>query len=185
MNRWAVIAVGLLPLLVVAVWANYDALAPGGEGGHGGGMQVDPKEFLTKSTAYAEENRLDDGTIRAVPGEPIPITALQHAFLPTILRMRTGETYMLQFVSFDVIHGFSLQMGETSMNAVLMPEMMTMVELTPTQPGEYLYLCNVYCGLGHQDMSGKIIVEGEPISADDIDRMNMDEMEMDEEEHEE
>ncbi|MEE9199272.1 MAG: hypothetical protein V3U26_05690 [Dehalococcoidia bacterium] len=190
MKRWQVIAVGLLVMVLIPVWGAYGALTGGGgeHGGHGG-MEMDADMHMAKSLAYMEEHRLEDGSVEAVPGEPIPITAAQFIFLPQVLRMRTGEEYTLQFMSKDVIHGFSLQMG-SSMNAQLMPDMMTTMEVVPTKPGEYLFLCNEYCGLGHQGMYGKIIVEGEAISRDEMEvgaeHEEQDEgMEMEDAEHDE
>ncbi len=131
-------------------------------------MQVDRVEWLAKASAYSSENRLDDGSVRAVSGEPIPIAAMQHAWVPNTLRMRTGKEYHLQLASIDVIHGFSLQMGGSSLNASVMPGMMTTVELVPTRPGEYLVTCNEYCGFGHDFMAARFIVEGEPLSRDQV-----------------
>ncbi|MFQ5879039.1 MAG: hypothetical protein ACE5IZ_02550 [Dehalococcoidia bacterium] len=141
-------------------------------------MQVNPAEWLAKATAYAQEHRLEDGSVRAVPGEPIPIAAMQYAWVPNVLRMHTGEEYHLQLASIDVIHGFSLQMGGNSLNASVMPGMMSMVELVPTQPGEYLINCNEYCGIGHQFMAARFIVEGEPISRGELEEGGEHEEEM-------
>jgi cytochrome c oxidase subunit 2 len=33
-----------------------------------------------------------------------------------------------------------------------------LIKLTPTTTGEYLLVCNEFCGLGHHNMIGKIIV---------------------------
>lgn len=162
MARWSVVGVALLVLALVPVWAAYGALTPGG--GHGE-MTVDWEDFLSRAQTYAERHRLPDGSVQAVVGEPVPVAVSQYSFLPNVLRMRTGATFSLELVSKDVVHGFSLQMGSGSLNAVLMPGMMAMLELTPTRPGEYLFLCNEYCGVGHQFMSGRIVVEGPPVNA--------------------
>lgn len=155
-SRWSTVAVGLLVLALVPVWGAYGALTPGGD--HGA-MEVDLEAFLRRSQGYAAEHSLADGSVQAVEGRPIPVTVMQFGYLPGVLRLRTGETYTLELVAQDVAHGFSLQMGSSSLNAVLMPGMMTMLELTPTQPGEYLIICNEYCGIGHQFMKSKLVVE--------------------------
>jgi cytochrome c oxidase subunit 2 len=31
--------------------------------------------------------------------------------------------------------------------------------VTFDKPGEYLFICHEYCGLAHQTMAGKVIVE--------------------------
>jgi len=161
MPRWGTVYVGLMVLVLVPIWAAYDALSPAADHGE---MAVDVNAFANQAQAYAQEHQLADGSVQAMPDASVPVLAMQFGFSPSVLRLRTGETYVLEFVSRDVMHGFSLQMGMGSLNAVLMPGAMTMLEVMPTQPGEYLFLCNEYCGVGHQFMSGKVIVEGPPIS---------------------
>jgi cytochrome c oxidase subunit 2 len=62
-------------------------------------------------------------------------------------------------LSTDVVHAFSVQMGDTSYNAVVMPNMVTALKLKPTKPGTYLTFCNEYCGIGHDYMYFSIVVE--------------------------
>ncbi|MBI3978629.1 MAG: cupredoxin domain-containing protein [Chloroflexi bacterium] len=166
MARWGVVGVGLLLVIVlVPVWAAYGALALADD--HGG-HAVDVAAFLARSRAYAEMHRLDDGSVQGVADVPIPMAVMQFGYQPNLLRLRTGETYVLEMVAMDVTHGVSLQMGSGSLNAALMPGMVTELKVTPTQPGEYLFLCNEYCGVGHHAMSGRIVVEGPPISPDAV-----------------
>lgn len=160
MPAWGAVVAGLLALAVVPVWAIYGALRPGDAHGE---MSVDVGEFLARSQAYIEENRLEDGSVRGVPDSVIPVAVRQFGFQPNVLRLRTGQRYTLEFVATDVMHGFSLQMGVGSVNAVLTPGMMVMKELMPTEPGVYLFVCNEYCGIGHQAMSGTILVEGDRV----------------------
>lgn len=160
MRRWMVVGVGLLVVLALApVWAAYGALTPGGDHGE---MEVHAEAFMGRNAAYAARHRLPDGSVMAVPDEPVPIVVMQFGFQPNVVRMRTGETYTLEMAAKDVTHGFSLQLGSGSLNAVAMPGSLAMLEVTPLQPGEYLFLCNEYCGIGHQIMSGKLVVEGPP-----------------------
>jgi heme/copper-type cytochrome/quinol oxidase subunit 2 len=58
-----------------------------------------------------------------------------------------------------MVHNFSIQMGDTSYNAVVMPKIVTAVKLKPTKPGTYLVVCNEYCGIGHDYMYFSFIVE--------------------------
>jgi cytochrome c oxidase subunit 2 len=40
----------------------------------------------------------------------------------------------------------------------------TRVVYTFDEPGEHLIICHEYCGIGHHNMWGKVIVEGEVAS---------------------
>ena len=163
LTRWSAVLAALLVVVGVApVWARYGALAPGH--GHGGGDPVDAAAFEARAHAYAEAHSLPDGSVEGQPGpEPVPVILRQFGFQPRELRLRTGERYTLELLAVDVMHGFSLQAGAGSVNALVVPGQPTRLEFVPTRPGRYLVVCNDYCGLGHQAMSGAIVVEGEAV----------------------
>ena len=62
-------------------------------------------------------------------------------------------------MSMDANHGASINVGFAG--HIMRRPARTMAEMTMTftEPGEYLVYCTVYCGLGHDMMKGKIIVE--------------------------
>jgi cytochrome c oxidase subunit 2 len=39
-----------------------------------------------------------------------------------------------------------------------MPGKVVSLELTPDRAGTFTFLCDVFCGTGHEDMSGMLIV---------------------------
>lgn len=155
-------------LLVIPLWAAFGVLLPE-EGGHGGGEMMMAGEFRGKVADLISEHGLPDGSVEAGHGEPVYVMVSQYTFSPNTIRLKTGEHYVFKFLSVDVVHALSVQMGGTSFNAVVMPMMVTEVEFKPTQPGNYLTLCNEYCGIGHEYMYFNIIVEeaGEHDGEDD------------------
>ncbi len=148
-------------LLIIPMWAVYGVLFPkeGGHGAHGAGAMLVASEFEEKTARFIEEHQLPDGSVRAERGKPIYVVAQQYTFRPNTIRLTAGEQYDLQMLSTDVVHAFSVQMGDTSYNAVVMPKMVTALKLKPTKPGAYLVVCNEYCGIGHDFMYFSIIVE--------------------------
>ncbi len=148
-------------LLVIPMWAAYGVLFPkeGGHGAHGAGEMLMASEFEEKAARFIEERRLPDGSVRGEQGKPIYVMAIQYTFRPNTIRLTAGEQYDLQMLSTDVVHAFSVQMGDTSYNAVVMPKVVTALKLKPTKPGTYLVVCNEYCGIGHDYMYFSIIVE--------------------------
>jgi len=158
----AAFVVALSVLLIIPMWAAYGVLFPkeGGHGhGHGDGETLTASEFEEKTARFIEAHRLPDGSVRAELGEPIYVMAVQYTFRPNTIRLTAGKEYDLQMLSPDVVHAFSIQMGDSSYNAVVMPEMVTALKLKPTKPGTYLVVCNEYCGIGHDYMYFSIIVE--------------------------
>ena len=147
-------------LLIIPMWWAYGVLLPE-DGGHAHGAEelASYAEFEEKTARFIEARRLPDGSVRAENGKPIYVLAVQYAFKPNTLRLTAGEHYELQMLSTDVVHAFSVLMGNSSYNAVVMPGIVTALKLQPTKPGRYLVVCNEYCGLGHDYMYFSIIVE--------------------------
>jgi cytochrome c oxidase subunit 2 len=56
-----------------------------------------------------------------------------------------------------VIHGFKIE--NTNVNVMLLPGQVSKVTAHFDKPGTYVFICHEYCGIGHQAMSGKLIVE--------------------------
>jgi cytochrome c oxidase subunit 2 len=89
-------------------------------------------------------------------GSDIYMVAKQWNWYP-VLKLKKGATYRLHLSSLDVLHGFSLY--PMNINFMVIPDYDYVITITPTEAGEYRVVCNEFCGLGHQLMVGKIIVE--------------------------
>jgi plastocyanin len=82
----------------------------------------------------------------------------QWSFEPDVLRLRAGVPYRFRMMAVDVAHGASLQLGPASRIVRLRQGVLVEQEITFTKTGEYLVYCTLYCGVGHDRMSGRIIV---------------------------
>ena len=164
-NRYltAAFIIAVSVLLIIPLWAIFGVLLPeeGGGHAHGSGDMVMAADFEDEVDEFIEHNGLPDGSVQADHDEPVLIIASQYTFKPSVVRLKTGEEYQFMFLSEDVVHAISIQMGGTSYNTTVMPETVTSIGLEPTQPSTYLVLCNEYCGIGHDFMYFTIIVEGE------------------------
>lgn len=83
--------------------------------------------------------------------------AQMFSFVPGNLTIPAGSTVHFEVTSPDVVHGF--QIPGTNVNLMAVPGHITDYTYTFKDPGEYLILCNEYCGAGHQVMSNKIVVQ--------------------------
>ncbi len=94
-------------------------------------------------------------------GEPIDVylMAMQFSYTPNVLRLERGVPYRFRMMSMDVNHGASIHTGFAG--HIMRRPAQTMVEMVMTfpDPGEFMMYCTVYCGVGHSQMKGKIIVE--------------------------
>jgi cytochrome c oxidase subunit 2 len=83
--------------------------------------------------------------------------AQMFTFLPGNITIPVGSTVHFEVTSPDVVHG--LQIPGTNVNMLVVPGHVTQFTYTFKKAGEYLVLCNEYCGTGHQLMMSKIIVQ--------------------------
>lgn len=86
----------------------------------------------------------------------IAIEAKKFVYTPNGISLKKGEPVVLAFTAIDFIHGFFIP--DMKIRADLTPGQVTQVRLTPGKAGEYAFLCDNFCGTGHEEMSGKIIV---------------------------
>jgi len=153
------VALAFLVLILVPVWFLLGAVGVGHE--HGA-MMMSVEAFREKVATQQEAYGLEDGSVQASSETMVYIMAQQFGFVPHTIRLEQGKHYDLAFFSPDVIHGSTLvDIGGGTLNAIILPNRMTTMSLTPEETGEIRIICNEYCGLGHHLMKGTLIVEQE------------------------
>jgi len=96
-------------------------------------------------------------TINEDGSATVVVQAFMFAFLPREIRVPRGVPVTFRLTSPDVIHGF--QIVRTNGNAMVVPGYVSQFTTHFDQAGEYLIVCNEYCGLGHHNMFATLIVE--------------------------
>jgi cytochrome c oxidase subunit II len=94
---------------------------------------------------------------RADGGVTVSMRAEMYVFRPEVVRVPAGRPVTFRITSPDVLHGF--QIVGTNINLTVAPGYVSETTMTFARPGEYLVVCNEYCGLAHHLMQGKVIVE--------------------------
>jgi cytochrome c oxidase subunit 2 len=89
-------------------------------------------------------------------GRIIEIEARRFVFTPAQVSARQGETVTLALKAIDFVHGFSIP--ELGVRIDLMPGRVVKLDLRLDRPGRYAYLCDNFCGDGHEQMNGLLIV---------------------------
>lgn len=98
------------------------------------------------------------GVVTAADGRvTVSLRAEFYVFRPEQVRVPAGVPVTFRITSPDVLHGF--QIVGTNVNLTVAPGYVSEATTTFETPGEYLVVCNEYCGLGHHLMQGKVIVE--------------------------
>jgi cytochrome c oxidase subunit 2 len=92
------------------------------------------------------------------PEQIIKITAKRFEYNPNEIRIKAGVPVILEFTSLDRIHGFTVpDLG--GIRATIEPGKTTQVHVVAPKAGVYEFHCDIFCGDGHDGMTGKIIVE--------------------------
>lgn len=78
------------------------------------------------------------------------------SYAPVSVEVPLGAKVRVVATTRDVLHGF--EVAGTNINMMLEPGYISEIVTTFDKPGEYLVLCNEYCGTGHHMMTSKIEV---------------------------
>jgi cytochrome c oxidase subunit 2 len=92
----------------------------------------------------------------AKPERVVHIDAKRFEFSPSIIELKVGEPVVLELATLDRKHGF--KSPELGVDAVIVPGRPTRVRLVPGKAGTFTFHCSVFCGSGHEDMTGQIVV---------------------------
>ena len=85
------------------------------------------------------------------------MTAKQFSFEPSTIEVNKGDKVRLIVTSIDVPHGISIP--EYGINERLDPGKPVTIEFTADKQGTFTAFCSVFCGSGHSNMKGKIVVK--------------------------
>jgi cytochrome c oxidase subunit 2 len=93
---------------------------------------------------------------RAQTGRAIQVTASQFKYEPETITIKKGEPVVLEFHSVDRKHGFKL--GALDLHADINPGEVTRIAFTPDKVGRFVFACDNFCGSGHEEMDGTLVV---------------------------
>ena len=101
------------------------------------------------------------GASPAAPQKPEPrvieIVAKRFAFEPSMIEVVAGEPVRLLVRSADGPHGFQVKKFKIGKEIPRGGDPVT-IDFTPDAPGQFPILCSEYCGDGHDDMKGTLVV---------------------------
>jgi cytochrome c oxidase subunit 2 len=87
----------------------------------------------------------------------VKVEAKKFMYTPNRIVLKKNQAVVLEITAIDFTHGFKIP--EWNIRADLPPGQVTQVHLKPDTVGEFDFLCDNFCGDGHEGMSGKIVVE--------------------------
>lgn len=108
------------------------------------------EEMFERREALEPSGKLEEGV------RVIKMAALQFEFEPSTIVVHQGETVRLEVTSEDVTHGMDIEGYD--IDRTLEPGKTEVITFTAGKPGRHHFHCSVYCGKGHGDMHGELIV---------------------------
>ena len=113
------------------------------------------EETQSQSAASVPE---DEATPTSNSGvKEFEMISKRFAFEPNVLSVSMGDTVIMHITSADVAHGIAIP--EFGVNTYLPAGETVDVEFVADAKGEFPFRCNVFCGSGHGQMTGKVVVQ--------------------------
>jgi cytochrome c oxidase subunit 2 len=86
----------------------------------------------------------------------IKISAERYEYSPAKVTLKKGEAVILELTSEDRLHGFHIK--DLGVRADVLPGQPVRVRIVPDKVGTFSFTCDLFCGSGHGDMNGVILV---------------------------
>ena len=87
----------------------------------------------------------------------VKLTVKKFEYSPERVTVRKGIPVVIEITSLDRIHGFKLP--DFNLRTDVIPGEVARVSFTPSEEGEFPYLCDVFCGDGHENVTGTLVVK--------------------------
>ena len=95
--------------------------------------------------------------VAAQPAEQvIKITAKKFDYTPNQITLKKGVPVVLEFTTADVLMGFNVP--DLGARADIIPGKVVRLRIVPDKLGTFTFFCDIFCGSGHEDMTGTITV---------------------------
>ena len=122
--------------------------------------------LLATTTGSAGSRQDPPGGSPAQPQEPrvIEVIAKRFAFEPAEIEATVGEKLTLAVRSADGVHGIEIKKVKIK-KEIPRGAAPVMIEFTPTETGRFPIVCSEYCGDGHDDMKGTLVVKAREAQA--------------------
>lgn len=119
-------------------------------------MQPQRRRLLAAGIVTAAGAVFGAGVTAQPEERVVRIVARKFVFLPNDITLKVGEPVVLEFTALEVVMGFSAP--ELKQRVDIVPGQVARLRMVPDRVGTFDFLCDIFCGEGHEGMSGKIRV---------------------------
>ena len=99
-----------------------------------------------------------DAASQATEPRVIEVVARRYAFEPSQIDVTEGERIRILVSSGDGLHGFEIKKFKVS-KEIPRGGAPVVIEFTANEAGRFPILCSAFCGDGHEDMKGMLVVQ--------------------------
>jgi cytochrome c oxidase subunit 2 len=114
------------------------------------------RRFVQAAFASAACGLLTARVARSAEPRIIRLTARRFTYEPNEIPLKVGEAVVVEINSLDFVHGMNIP--DLGKRLDLVPGRITRLELQPTKPGPIDFVCDNFCGDGHEEMHGRFVV---------------------------
>ncbi|RZI43892.1 cytochrome c oxidase subunit II [Herbaspirillum sp. HC18] len=86
----------------------------------------------------------------------IKVIAKRFDYTPSEIHLKKGMPVTLELTSLDVVMGFNAP--DFGVRSDVLPGAVSRVRFTPDKVGRFVFQCDIFCGAGHEEMAGVMIV---------------------------
>ncbi len=119
-------------------------------------MNLERRRLLAAGIVTAAGAVFGAGALAQAKERVIRVTARKFVFLPREIRIKKGVPVVLEIVTADVVMGFNAP--DLNVRTDIVPGKVSRLRMVPDKTGTFVFLCDVFCGDGHEGMSGQIHV---------------------------
>jgi len=119
-------------------------------------MKLDRRRLLAAAIVTVAGTVFGTRGLAQTEARVVRVTARKFAFLPREIELKKGVPVVLEFVGADVVMGFKAP--DFNVRTDIIPGQVSRLRLVPDKTGTFVFLCDVFCGDGHEGMSGQIHV---------------------------
>jgi cytochrome c oxidase subunit 2 len=95
-------------------------------------------------------------SVAAASEQVVHLTAKKFEYEPSEITVTKGTPVVIEIVSLDRRHGFVIP--ELGIRTDVNPGKTNTVRFTPDRVGRFNFHCDLFCGSGHEGMSGTLVV---------------------------
>jgi cytochrome c oxidase subunit II len=86
----------------------------------------------------------------------VQVTARRFTYRPDVIELELGVPVVIELTSLDRVHGFSV--SDLGVRIDVEAGKTARVRVLPDKVGTFAFHCDVFCGSGHEEMAGRIVV---------------------------